>query len=315
VSASVAELTLILKAQNLATTAFNDMKSGLDSVATKAKTTAQKVADSFKSGAMRHLFDAIGPSFFRVINALVTGRNIPQAFTEMGLIAAASMAAEFGDKIIDKIAASGFVVKLSAFMSAAGKVVGGVIDKAIALGMAALPFVLAGVLIAALVYLVTHPEVVRKLHDIAMTIIGKIGDGLRGLATFLGGIFGSAMGHVFNVVTYWVGKIVRKLQQIIQHIAAAAKAAIHLGQIRLPNLSEFNLPGHAAGGWVGMNGPELAWVGEKGPEYIVPNGGGTGSGGGTGVMIQGVTEREIVDMVDRGLFFRLQRASPTLSRT
>ena len=39
------------------------------------------------------------------------------------------------------------------------------------------------------------------------------------------------------------------------------------------------IPGHAAGGWVGLNGPEIGLLGERGPEYIVPNsalrGGGT----------------------------------------
>lgn len=29
--------------------------------------------------------------------------------------------------------------------------------------------------------------------------------------------------------------------------------------------------GHAAGGWVGLNGPEVSLVGERGPEYITPN--------------------------------------------
>lgn len=33
------------------------------------------------------------------------------------------------------------------------------------------------------------------------------------------------------------------------------------------------VPGHAAGGWVGLRGPELGWLGEQGPEYVVPNGG------------------------------------------
>lgn len=29
--------------------------------------------------------------------------------------------------------------------------------------------------------------------------------------------------------------------------------------------------GHAAGGWVGMNGPEIGLLGERGPEYVIPN--------------------------------------------
>lgn len=30
-------------------------------------------------------------------------------------------------------------------------------------------------------------------------------------------------------------------------------------------------PGYAAGGWAGLHGPELAWLGERGPEYVVPH--------------------------------------------
>src|SRR5439155_1692712 len=50
---------------------------------------------------------------------------------------------------------------------------------------------------------------------------------------------------------------------------------------------------HAAGGWAGLNGPELSWLGEQGPEYVISNhelagaaaglgagGGGQGGGGG-----------------------------------
>jgi TP901 family phage tail tape measure protein len=31
------------------------------------------------------------------------------------------------------------------------------------------------------------------------------------------------------------------------------------------------IPGHAAGGWVGLRGPELGLLGERGPEYVIPN--------------------------------------------
>jgi hypothetical protein len=40
---------------------------------------------------------------------------------------------------------------------------------------------------------------------------------------------------------------------------------------------------NAKGGWVGLSGPELSWVGEEGPEYIVPNNK-LGSRGGSGAM-------------------------------
>lgn len=42
-------------------------------------------------------------------------------------------------------------------------------------------------------------------------------------------------------------------------------------------------PGYAAGGWAGLNGPELALLGERGPEYVVPN---HALGGGAGGAVQ-----------------------------
>jgi tape measure domain-containing protein len=37
--------------------------------------------------------------------------------------------------------------------------------------------------------------------------------------------------------------------------------------------------GYASGGWAGLHGPELAWLGERGPEYVVPNAALRGGGG------------------------------------
>ena len=51
----------------------------------------------------------------------------------------------------------------------------------------------------------------------------------------------------------------------------------------------------------------MVLTGEKGPEYVIPhNRLSNGSGG--GFTIKGVSERELVDMVDRGLYFKLRHA-------
>lgn len=55
---------------------------------------------------------------------------------------------------------------------------------------------------------------------------------------------------------------------------AAAKGDLNNAQYDLTH----GAPHHAAGGWVGLNGPELGWLGENGPEYVVPNGGAGGGG-------------------------------------
>lgn len=82
-------------------------------------------------------------------------------------------------------------------------------------------------------------------------------------------------------------------------------------------IGPWNIGHNAEGGPVGLNGPELTWVGEKGPEYIVPNGG----RGGTGVTIVNnfnstwpPTEeqaRNISDVVSRRLAYQLNHAPVT----
>ena len=60
--------------------------------------------------------------------------------------------------------------------------------------------------------------------------------------------------------------------------AAAAKAATNAKNLAAANaLASQSLRGHASGGWVGVNGPEIALVGEQGPEYITPAGQSTGN--------------------------------------
>jgi len=48
-----------------------------------------------------------------------------------------------------------------------------------------------------------------------------------------------------------------------------------------------SIAGYQQGGWAGLHGPELAWLGERGPEYVVPNA--ALRGGGTAGPMQTVT--------------------------
>ena len=100
----------------------------------------------------------------------------------------------------------------------------------------------------------------------------------------------------------------------VQTAAELARARRHAGKVAAgAGQPHATLPGHAAGGWVGMSGPETVRVGERGPEYITPTTP-NGQGGGGGFTIQGVSEAQIVAMVDRGLYFKLNRASPSAVR-
>lgn len=62
---------------------------------------------------------------------------------------------------------------------------------------------------------------------------------------------------------------------------------------------------HASGGWAGLNGPELSLLGEKGPEYVIPNHQ-LGKSGSPEYVAVGVSRKDIARMVDQELYFRLQ---------
>jgi len=130
------------------------------------------------------------------------------------------------------------------------------------------------------------------------------------------------------------GKVQRSIMAMITAIKRAISAFLNFfaqadkyreGNYANLTTSQANTLYHtgtrAHGGPVTAGGAYL--VGEEGPELfmpsssgsIIPNGGTTGSASMGGVTIQGVTESQILDMVDRGLYFRLQRAAPTAGRT
>lgn len=100
---------------------------------------------------------------------------------------------------------------------------------------------------------------------------------------------------------------IRKIQDFFKSLASLAGPMIGPPGHQVPNPNY--VPPHAQGGMVGLNGPEMIMVGERGPEQVIANRS-SGGGGGTGVTIVGVSEKDIIDMVDRGLYFKLRRAQP-----
>jgi hypothetical protein len=126
---------------------------------------------------------------------------------------------------------------------------------------------------------------------------------------------------VLSIAQKIVGTITDAILAIPRAVAAALNALTHLNDhapITAPQGFNYGSAprAHAEGGWVGLNGPEIGMLGEHGPEYVVPNHrlADMQASPAKGVTIVGITEREIVDMVDRGLYFKLQRAAPTGQR-
>lgn len=270
-SVATAELTLIFKAQNLATSAVNDLKTGLDAVGTKAASAASKITSAFK-GLGRIAGVALGNFAQDILN----GQNFQTSLAYLGATLAGyaveGFAVEFAPKIAAKIAAVPAVQAVIGAVSGAGTAIGSSLATAIGLGVSVL---LPGVLIAAVLAASQNPQLRAEIDGIWN----------RSLSDVISGKHPDTSGPGFHAPS---GDFLQKL------FGGAGRSA--------------------AGGWVGMNGPELRLVGEQGPEYVRRNGTGTGDSGGTGFTIQGVSEQQILDMVDRGLYFRLRRAAPTAGR-
>jgi Mn-containing catalase len=63
--------------------------------------------------------------------------------------------------------------------------------------------------------------------------------------------------------------------------------------------------GHAAGGWAGLHGPELSWLGERGPEFVIPAGQmGAMIGGQPAIIRLEIGGRTLLDYVDQNLAYR-----------
>lgn len=264
-NASVAELTLIFKAQNLATSAFTAVETSMGNVALKAKTVAGDVARAFKG-----LGPLLAQQLVQVGADLVTGKDATKNFEFLGII--------FAGAILDGLSATlipgilGWLGKTAVFapvvaaLTAEGATLGSV--TAAAFG-AAMSLALPALIIAAVVLALTNPDVQDSIRRGVQALIKSATD--------------------FSNDTKRPGGMLPRTGS---------------------GGSSQRTRGFASGGWVGLNGPEVALVGERGPEYVNPAGPGTPGG----FTIQGISEREIIDMVDRGLYFRLQRAAPTTGR-
>ncbi len=332
-SASVAELTLIIKAQNLAETELAKVRGSLSKITVTARTVANDVATAFKGVGQR-----IGRQLGNLATDILSGGSITNNLVMLGATMAGAvvegMSAHLIPMLLAKVAASATFAPIVAAFAAGGVTAGTVFDAAVAVTMAALPFVILAAAVAALVFLATHPEARQKAREVALMIIGAIGDGLKALGKvmhdrFIAG-FGVAMAGIRQVLVDGMNGVLTTVKRIVSDMIntilaiprAVGKALDALNVLKgfdpNPHVGPFDpgdAGGHAAGGWVGLNGPELSWLGEKGPEYVVPNHQ-LGQMGGvvSGVTIQGVSEREIVEMVDRGLYFKLRRAAPAAGR-
>lgn len=93
---------------------------------------------------------------------------------------------------------------LTPIITTAGTALGGLLAAAVPVGMALLPVILIGALVAAVAFLIANPEIVGKIAEFVGSILAAIGDFLG----TLGDVFATAFGAAVDAVAGAVGQIV-----------------------------------------------------------------------------------------------------------
>lgn len=328
------ELTLLLRAKIAGQGAIDTFNVGLDGVAEKARGAGEelgRMGGSLKAG--------LG----NLTENLLTGQDFGTAAVNLGAFMAGEMVQEFSGDLAAKLGSSTLIAGLAAPLASIGTAIGGLISAAIPIGMALLPVILIGAIIAAIAVLIFNEDIRNKVFAFVGGVIDNIGKGLAHLGETLRDLVGKGISFVAANIGPFVGGLVKalvdgfislpgKIADLIRQ-GLMAILPINIGPLHITasgvklDLPEISTEGqavyarkqqavpHQAGGWVGLHGPELSLLGERGPEYVIPNHelGGAGRGS-MGVRIVGVSEAEILDMVERGLYFRLQAAAPIEGR-
>jgi hypothetical protein len=175
-------------------------------------------------------------------------------------------------------------------------------------------------------------------------ILSNIGKGLAVLGQFLLDLFGAAWNFLVKDIPAFAGQLVKGIidglvslpGKIVDIIASAFRnLKIDIGPfhirstgitIDLPKIETVGGGGHGAfrpsyqhGGWAGLRGPEMAMLGERGPEFVIPNHMLGKLGGRPQTIILQIDGRTVaaavVPAVSRQMYYELRRAAPTLART
>lgn len=143
------------------------------------------------AGATTKAADTIQSSFGNQAQLVI--KNFGGALAEIGT--------NFGPLILGFGA---LLPALTPIITTAGTALGGLLAAAVPIGMALLPVILIGALVAAVAFLIANPEIVAKIAEFVGGIVAAIGDFLAPL----GDIFVTAFGAAVDAVGGAVGQIV-----------------------------------------------------------------------------------------------------------
>jgi TP901 family phage tail tape measure protein len=161
-----------------------------------------KVSMDEAAGATTKAADTIQSGFGNQAQLVI--KNFGGALAEIGT--------NFGPLILGF---SALLPALTPIITTAGAALGGLLAAAIPVGMALLPVLLIGALVAAVAFLIANPEIVGKIAEFVGSILGAIGDFLG----TLGDVFATAFGAAVDAVSGAVGQIVGFIGEIPGKIA------------------------------------------------------------------------------------------------
>lgn len=134
----------------------------------------------------------------------------------------------------------------------------------------------------------TAGKMYEAIKPFVVSITETLGPYIKDLFTWLGGP-GTELQDVFVGAARLIGQIwtinaaiikgvidsimwaIEKAKEAIAWLGRVANAGVADNQFSGVASGTWTPPPHAAGGWVGLSGPEVALVGEQGPEYITSN--------------------------------------------
>jgi hypothetical protein len=293
-----AAVDLVFRARNLAGSAIADLSGSIAGVGKAGTEAAGRFAGAF-AGMGDKLANGIGMA----TETLASGGSVPEAMAQVGIFMAGQLAEQFGGQLLEKLASSSLLAALTAPLAAMGTAMGGLIAAAIPIGIAALPFILVGALVAAIAVLIVNPDIRGKVVDFVSGLVGTIGDLLRAglgiLADVIPKAFAAAWQLVLTAVGTYVGLLVtvwvdlpKKLVGIggdilrtiigglagfagsLAHVIIDAFSSLHIdiGPFHISasgvrvDLPDIKVPGFAEGVRNYIGG--LAVVGERGPELV-----------------------------------------------
>lgn len=347
-----AVLELVYKARNLAEGATTALAGDLDKVASKASQVAGRVTGAFR-GMGGALSNAIGNSVENLASGGSLTPVLLTAGAYMAGQLAENFGGQLIERLASSSLVAAIAGPLGALGSAAGSIIAAAIPIGMAALPAILIAAIVAAVAVLVVNEDIRNQVFGFVGGLVATLVDALGKALGILPEVIGRAFQAAWDFivtgilpvVLKLVEIWLTLPLRLaglglgiLRTIIDGLAGLPGAVAKIVGDAFRSLKLDIGPFHITGGGVTVDLPQidlphfasgvrsftggLARVGEKGPEVVrLPRGADVlatsqdpAAAGGRGFTIQGISEAQILDMVDRGLYFRLRRAPISATR-